>query len=212
MEWQCQDLIWKARTNMGQHHSRLSNRQLKFSEATSFEDHMAAAFLHWNPTQCCSWNGTMDVGASAWILRCPDSQNDCIPLTPKGISWYLWIVIPYRTMKCLEFSDTVWYILTTFGWFGIPKFPTLSSLSIHGGRKGCPMVSDAIWWWLPCLSPRIPAEGFQWLKACVTSERVLVKVFCTLVDSWTLGALPCSWYAKKPKPCVSHPPSVYTIH
>ena len=85
-------------------------------------------------------------------------------------------------------SVEVWHILATFRWFGIPKFPTPSSLSIDGGRKECPMVANAFWWWLPCLSPRIPAEGFQRLKACVASEGVLVEVFCTLVETWTLGA------------------------
>lgn len=142
----------------------------------------------------------------------PDSQNDWM-----DIYGYLWIFTPYRTMRRVDVCWSLIYF-DTFRWFGIPKFPTLSSLSIDGGRKECPMVANAFWWWLPCLSPRIPAEGFQRLKACVASEGVLVEVFCTLVETWTLGALPSSWSScKLPKnpsncsvlsvPCASgHPP------
>ena len=148
--------------------------------------------------------------------------------TLKMIEWismdnygYLYHTEPWSVLMSVE----VWYILTTFRWFGIPKFPTPSSLSIDGGRKECPMVANAFWWWLPCLSPRIPAEGFQRLKACVASEGVLVEVFWTLVDTWTQGALPSSWSScKLPKknpsscsvlsvPCAGgHPSIVYTLH
>ena len=134
----------------------------------------------------------MDVGGSAWILRWMlDSQNDWKDRSPKGDIYGYQIFIDIYTIPNHE---ACWCLLK----FDIVR-PLSGGLAFQNflGRKECPMVADAFWWWLPCLSPRIPAEGFQRLKACVASEGVLVEVFCTLVDTWTLGALPSSWSSWK---------------